>query len=217
MNFVFEQRKTGGDRNFGYLLGDRNAGAAVLVDPSYEPEALVERAAAQGLEVELVVNTHGHADHTNGNERARELTGAPVAAHPDAPRRPDVILEDGDVRTLGDLGLEFLHAPGHADDHLVVHLPDHAVALTGDLLFVGKIGGTADEASARREWESLARIVDRLPDETTIWPGHDYGCRPASTIGLERVTNPFLQCEDFEEFVDLKRRWASFKEEHGLV
>ena len=217
MNFVFEQRKTGGDRNFGYLLGDRNAGAAVLVDPSFEPGALVERAGAQGLEVELIVNTHGHADHTNGNVRARELTGAPLAAHAGAASDPHVPLEDGDTRSLGDLTLEFLHVPGHADDHLLVHVPGHAVALTGDLLFVGKIGGTVGEDAARRELESLDRVVDHLPDETTVWPGHDYGCRPASTIGLERVTNPFLQCEDFEEFMDLKRRWATFKQEHGLV
>ena len=217
MNFVFEQRRTGGDRNFGYLLGDRSSGVAALVDPSYEPETLVERAAAQGLEVELIVNTHGHADHTNGNERARELTGAPLAAHRSAASDPDVPLEDGDARPLGDLTLELLHVPGHADDHLLVHVPEHAVALTGDLLFVGKIGGTATEEAARREMESLERVLDRLPDETTVWPGHDYGCRPASTLGLERATNPFLQCGDFEEFMDLKRRWASFKEEHGLV
>lgn len=217
MNFVFEQRRTGGDRNFGYLLGDRNAGAAVLVDPSYEPEALVERARAQGLEVEMILNTHGHADHTNGNERAHELTGAPVAAHRSAAGNPGVVLEDGDTRTLGDLALEFLHVPGHADDHLLVHLPDHAVALTGDLLFVGKIGGTAGERAAREELESLERVVELLPEETTIWPGHDYGCRPSSTLGLERMTNPFLLCDGVEEFLDLKRRWSTFKTEHGLV
>lgn len=217
MNFVFEQRKTGGDRNFGYLVGDRSAGVAALVDPAFEPDALVDRAEAQRLEVELIVNTHGHADHTNGNERARERTGAPVLAHPDATHDVQATVEDGDTRSLGDLTLEFLHVPGHADDHLLVHLPEHRVALTGDLLFVGKIGGTVGQTAARRELESLERVLEELPDETTVWPGHDYGCRPSSTLGIERVTNPFLQCADLEEFLDLKRRWASFKQEHGLV
>ena len=217
MDFVFEQHRTGGDRNFGYLLGDRSAGVAALVDPAWEPEALVHRAGVQGLEVELVVNTHGHADHTNGNARVRELTDADLLAHRSAGSDPDRPVEDGDAVRLGGLELRFLHVPGHADDHLLVHVPEHRVALTGDLLFVGKIGGTSGERDARRERESLERVLDELPEETTVWPGHDYGCRPASTLRLERATNPFLRCEDFETFLRLKREWAGFKDEHGLV
>ena len=72
-------------------------------------------------------------------------------------------------------------------------------------------------AAALRERDSLDRAVTELPDETTVWPGHDYGCRPSSTIGIERVTNPFLQCRSEEEFLELKRSWASFKKEHGLA
>lgn len=217
MDLVFEQRKTGGDRNFGYLLGDRSAGSAALVDPSHEPDALVRRARAQGLEVELLVNTHGHADHTNGNARVLETTGAELVAHPDAASGPDRPVEDGDSVRLGGLELTFLHVPGHADDHVLVHVPEHDIALTGDLLFVGKIGGTAGERDARLERESLERVVRDLPGSTTVWPGHDYGCRPASTLALEQASNPFLRCGTFEEFYDLKRRWPTFKEEHGLV
>lgn len=217
MRFVFEQIRTGGDRNFGYLLGDRSEGSAAVVDPSYDPEALVRRARAQGLEVDCVVDTHGHDDHTHGNDRVVELTGAPVVAHRSASPAPDVAVGDGDAIELGSLRVEFLHVPGHADDHLLVHVPEHRVALTGDLLFVGKIGGTSGERDARRERESLERVLDELPEETTVWPGHDYGCRPASTLRLERATNPFLRCEDFETFLRLKREWAGFKDEHGLV
>ena len=217
MDFVFEQHRTGGDRNFGYLLGDRSEGVAALVDPAWEPDALVHRAGVQGLEVELIVNTHGHADHTNGNARARELTGADLLAHRSASSGPDRPVDDGDVVELGGLALRFLHVPGHADDHLLVHVPRHDVALTGDLLFVGKIGGTSGEEDARRERASLERVVEELSPETTVWPGHDYGCRPASTLALERATNPFLRCEDFDAFYRLKREWASFKEEHGLT
>lgn len=217
MNFVFEQIRTGGDRNFGYLLGDREAGVAAVVDPGYEPGRLLERADAQGLEIGMILNTHGHADHTAGNEAVREHTVAPLVAHAGAASTPDVPIEDGDTMELGALVLEFLHVPGHAPDHLLVLVPEHRVALTGDLLFVGKIGGTAGEEDARTEYESLERVLRRLPDGTTVWPGHDFGCRPSSTIGLERATNPFLLCEDFDAFLDLKRSWASFKEEHGLM
>src|SRR5687767_15525235 len=82
MTLVFEQIRSGGDRNFGYVLGDRAARQAVLIDPSYSPNTFVARAREQGLEVTHVINTHGHPDHTNGNEEACALTGARLAAHP---------------------------------------------------------------------------------------------------------------------------------------
>jgi hydroxyacylglutathione hydrolase len=217
MDFIFEQIRTGGDRNFGYLIGDRAAGVGALIDPAYDPEAMVERASAQGLEVELIINTHGHPDHTNGNGRAAELTGAPLAAHPLAASRPDVPLKDDQTLELGSLELRFLHVPGHASDHVLIHLPKQRVAITGDLLFVGKIGGTGTDDSARAEYESLKRVLEELPDDTTIWPGHDYGCRAASTIALERLVNPFLRTEDFDAFLKLKRDWADFKATHGLA
>lgn len=217
MNFIFEQIRTGGDRNFGYLLGDRSAGVAALIDPAFSPASLVERASVQDLQVELIVNTHGHDDHTNGNDRAVELTGAPVAAHERAYPRPDIPLKDGQILELGSLKLRILHVPGHADDHVLIHVARFRVAITGDLLFVGKIGGTGTEDDARAEYQSLERVLEELPDDTTIWPGHDYGCRPSSTIALEKAINPFLRCDDFESFRELKRHWPVFKEEHGLV
>ena len=217
MDFIFEQIRIGGDRNFGYLLGDRGTGRAALVDPAFDPDRLVDRAEAQGLDVVLVLNTHGHRDHTNGNDRATARTGAPVAAHSSASPSPDRALEDGEVLELGSVEIRCLHVPGHADDHLLFHLPEQRVAITGDLLFVGKIGGTSTEAAARTEYESLGRVLESLPEETTVWPGHDFGCRPSSTIRLEKAANPFLRCDGFEEFLELKRRWPTFKAEHGLL
>jgi glyoxylase-like metal-dependent hydrolase (beta-lactamase superfamily II) len=216
MRLVFEQIRTGGDRNFGYLLGDRDAGLAILIDPSFSPDTLVERATAQGLEVKLVINTHGHGDHTNGNSRAVKLTGAKLAAHPGVPFALDVPLEDGRVFELGSLRLKILHVPGHTPDHIIVHLAGERVALTGDHLFVGKIGGTSTEADSRTEYESLERTLRELPDDTTIWPGHDYGARPSSTILLEKATNPFLRAAGIQEFLELKRTWADFKARYGL-
>ena len=216
MQFIFEQIRTGGDRNLAYLIGDRHAKAGAVVDPSYDPDGVIERARAQGLAVEYIINTHGHPDHTNGNTRASKLTGAPLAAFRDSPVAPDVPLDDGQELSLGSLNLRFLHVPGHCDDHVLLHLPEQRVALTGDLIFVGKIGGTGSDEQARIEYESLRRVLDVLPDETTIWPGHDYGCRPSSTMALEKATNPFLQAKGIDEFLELKRDWATFKQKHGL-
>src|SRR5215813_3149587 len=94
MQLVFEQIRVGGDRNFGYLLGDRSAKQAVLIDPSYSPDDVVQRAADQGLRVTHIINTHGHPDHTNGNARAVELTGVPIVGHPALPTAPNVSIGD---------------------------------------------------------------------------------------------------------------------------
>jgi len=217
MQLIFEQIRAGGDRNFGYLLGDRDARQGVLIDPSYSPEAFVQRASDQGLRVTHVINTHGHPDHTNGNATAAELTAAPVAAFAGSLLiNPDLDLGDEQELTVGGLRFQFFHLPGHCPDHLVIFEPSWQIAITGDLLFVGKVGGTTNDDDARTEWASLQRLFDRLPDEATVWPGHDYGVRPSSTIGLERATNPFLRCPDLPAFLALKRDWPTVKQQLGL-
>jgi glyoxylase-like metal-dependent hydrolase (beta-lactamase superfamily II) len=214
MRLIFEQLRSGGDRNFGYLLGDREARRGVLIDPSYSPEAFVERARAQALTITHVINTHSHPDHTNGNERALALSGAALAAHPML--HPDVPLEDGGTIDIGELRLTAHHVPGHCVDHVVLYESVHRLLVTGDLLFVGKVGGTQSDADARTEWRSLQRLLTLVPDEATVWPGHDYGVRPSSTIGMEKRTNPFLRCEDEAAFLQLKAEWASVKQRLGL-
>jgi glyoxylase-like metal-dependent hydrolase (beta-lactamase superfamily II) len=213
---VFEQIRAGGDRNFGYLVGDRDAGAAALIDPSYSPDAFVERAREQRLHVTHIINTHGHEDHVNGNARAVELTHAPVAAHPACPVAVDLPLSEGMEIAVGSLRLQFLHVPGHADDHVTVYEPRHQILLTGDLIFVGKVGGTKTDEDARIEWDSLQRVVAAIPPPATVWPGHDYGARPSSTLALERATNPFLRCANLAAFLQMKRNWPAYKKRLGL-
>lgn len=205
VNFIFEQIRVGGDRNFAYLLGDRAAGVAAAIDPAYKPDEVWTRAQAQGVRITQLLNTHGHTDHTNGNAWIESKAGIALSA----PR-------DGDVVEIGSLRLRVMAVPGHADDHLLFWLPDQKIALTGDLLFVGKIGGTGTEEAARQEYDSIQRVLRELPDDTTIWPGHDYGCRPASTIALEKQMNPFLLAPNFAAFLKLKAGWADYKAEMGL-
>jgi len=217
MQLIFEQLRAGGDRNFGYLLGDRDTEQCVLIDPSYSPEVFVQRAKDQGLSVAYVINTHGHPDHTNGNAVAMDLSKAPLAAFGDSLLvSPDVRLNDGQEIAVGGLRLQFVHVPGHCPDHLVIFEPSWRLLITGDLLFVGKVGGTRSDDDATVEWQSLQRVLERFPDDATVWPGHDYGARPSSTIALERATNPFLRCADLAAFLALKGEWPAFRQRLGL-
>ena len=131
MQIIFEQMRVGGDRNFGYLLGDRDKKQAVLIDPSYSPKDMVERATVQGLTVTHVLNTHGHPDHTNGNRDAVELTGAVVAAHTEAPTAPDLELSDEKVIALGEIGLDFHY--NHSDKKTQIKIFNEQLELAKSL------------------------------------------------------------------------------------
>ena len=216
MRLIFEQIRAGGDRNFGYLVGDRTTRQGIVIDPSYSPEAFVGRGRDQGLTITHILNTHGHEDHINGNSTVKEATGARVAAHPESPAQPDVRLTDGYELLVGSLRLQFLHVPGHAADHVTIFETTNQLLISGDLLFVGKVGGTRTDEDARVEWRSLQRVLTSFPDTATVWPGHDYGVRPSSTIALEKQTNPFLLCSDVDAFLRMKTEWPSFKNAHGL-
>ena len=211
---IFEQIAVGGDRNFGYLLGEEESKKALLVDPSYNQEKVLSLVSKHGLEVVYVANTHGHYDHSQLSGQIGEATGAQVVCHKSAASGAQLGVEDGDELAVGSLRVKILHTPGHTVDSICL-LAEQKL-LTGDTLFVGKVGGTDLGAQARAEYESLFGKLLKLDDEVEVWPGHDYGLRPSSTIGEERRENPFLLCRSFEEFVELKRNWTQYKREHGI-
>ena len=205
----------GGDRNFGYLVADTDSKEALIIDPSYSPEKIVRYAQENGYTVKYVFNTHNHYDHTEGNDKIKSLTGKKALLFDDVDSVTGMNVKDNARFFLGTLQVSIIHTPGHTDDSICIYL-DSAL-FTGDTLFVGKVGGTDFEKGARKEYDSLHNKIFILPDETRIFPGHDYGTKPESTIGYERKTNPFLLQSDFKSFVDLKRNWASYKREHGIL
>ncbi len=214
MTLQVEQFRTGGDRNFGYLCIDAAAGEAFAVDPSNSPELLADAALRRGLRVRYAFSTHGHQDHCNGNEAFGRLTGVTVLLF--GGRSPEVGLELADNVELpfGEGSVRVIHTPGHTADSMCLLAGD--ALFTGDTLFVGKVGGTWSDEDSRLEYRSLHERLLTLPETTRVFPGHDYGKAPVSSIGHEKLTNPFLLQPDVEAFISLKRNWAAYKKAHGI-
>ncbi len=212
---LVRQIQTGGDRNFAYLVGDEATRRAAVVDPSYTPSAVVQAAQENGLTIVRAFCTHDHHDHTNGNVEFERLTGVRPLLFGDTDPETGRTVEDGASFPLGELTIRILHTPGHTADSICIHIGD--AVFTGDTLFVGKVGGTDLGDGARAEYDSLHGKLMALPGETRVFPGHDVGVEPESTIQHERETNPFLLRPDVDSFIDLKRNWAAYKEEHGIA
>jgi len=213
---IFEQIPVEGDRNFAYLIGDESTREAAIIDPSYAPERTLEHAARHGLTVRYVISTHSHPDHVVGNPHVVERTKASEVLHESSPHPSKVRVKDNEELTVGSIKLRFFHTPGHIPDHLCV-LADGKL-LTGDILFVGKVGGTGGHfvnSDPKQQWQSLQRLM-KLDPKIEVWPGHDYGVAPSSTIGHEAATNPFLLCKTLDDFLYLKDHWAEYKKEHNI-
>ncbi len=189
-------------KNFAYLICCPKTGDAMAVDPSFGAAALLSEVERRGVHLQLVLNTHGHHDHLVGNKAVLAATGARLAAHPQAVAEADLLLDEGSIVTLGDTAIEVLYTPGHHPGHICLHLP--GALLTGDTLFVTRVG-RADLAGSDPAalYHSLLRLAG-FPGETLVYPGHDYGPQPVSTIAYERQHNPFLRCKDLESFLRLR-------------
>ena len=212
---IFEQIAIGLDRNFAYLVADPHSKKALVVDPAHSREKILDLISARQLELLYVVNTHGHYDHAQLSDQIASETAAIVVAHKSSAKHNQLPVDDGHVLELGSFQAKIIHTPGHTPDSICL-LIDNKKLITGDTLFVGKVGGTNTADSAQAEYHSLSSKLLSLPDEIEVWPGHDYGTTPTSTIGRERRENPFLLCKDFEAFADLKRNWTQYKREHGI-
>ena len=211
---IFQQIRAGGDRNFGYLIGDEETGEAAVIDPSYSPKEFLRVAKKQNLKIIYVIGTHAHGDHTSGIAALKKKTGAKIVMHTSSPDNVDIRVADGDTLKLGNLELKVIHTPGHTPDGICILAGDMLV--TGDTLFVGKVGGTSTDEAARIEYDSLFNKLMKLDDAIEVYPGHDYGIAPTSTIGHERQTNPFLLRKDLKDFNWLKDNWLAYKQKHGI-
>ncbi len=194
-----------------YIIGCPNTKKAIIIDPAGSEDALARAVEDEGLDLIAIVNTHGHPDHTCGNARMKELTGAPVLMHradDELFRRPEIVamfrawgfdaappadgyLEDGQELEVGDLSFKVIHTPGHSPGSVCLY--GHGYLVTGDTLFIDGVGRTdLPGGSYETLKESIRTRIFPLPDDTIILPGHDYGPKPVDTLGNQKRSNPFL-------------------------
>ncbi len=187
---------------YTYVVFDQTTRDAVIIDPVDEQ---LERDLAvlrqYGLKLLWTVETHAHADHITSAGQLAEHTGAQTVA-PSACgiTTAAVQLEDGSVLRFGNEELKALHTPGHTSGSMCYRWRDHV--FTGDTLLISGCGRTDFQSgSAEAMYHSLTQVLFKLPDATTVWPGHDYHGHTHSTIGAERASNPRVAGKTLEEFV----------------
>ena len=173
----------------------------MAIDPGAEAERIMCAADRENLKIVKIVNTHGHGDHTAGNPSLKTLTGAKIYIHElDADRYPeaDVLLKDGMTMQLGEITFDIIHTPGHTPGGICLYTRGNL--FTGDTLFVGDSGRTDLPGGHRPTLEESIRHLMKLPDDTVIWPGHDYGPRTSSTIHWEKRNN--VNANEYGYFVN---------------
>ena len=192
------------------ILGDEESREAIVIDPGDEVGRIQRRLTELGLQVKQILLTHGHIDHAGGAFKLKRLTGAPVFLNendlsllktmgeqaawmgitPPEVGLPDEGLQDGRIVGLERYPAQVLYTPGHTQGSVCLHFAPLKLLVAGDTLFAGSIGRTdLPGGDFSQIIDSLHSRLLTLPDETQVLPGHG----PATTIGEERNSNPFLQ------------------------
>ncbi len=199
-DLVFEQLNPEACRT--YFVGSPSTREAALVDPVLgATEEYLKFLEKGGWRLRYVIDTHTHADHLSGGRLLSERTSAEYAMHRKAgTKHASLRLSDGATLPLGGAVLEVIETPGHTKDSITLKLPGRL--LTGDFLFIGGAGRTdLPGGDPGEHWESLARVIPTLDENTVIYPGHDYQGRKDSVLREEKRANVNLKPRGREEYV----------------
>ncbi|HEX8580865.1 MAG TPA: MBL fold metallo-hydrolase [Acidimicrobiales bacterium] len=220
-DFARSDQVAGAMVNFVYAVGDRSTGEAVLVDPAYAVGELVDLVEADGLSVVGALVTHYHPDHAGGNLMGHAVEGAAellercqVPVHVQADEAPwvrrvtglgdaDLVAHtSGDVVTVGRVPITLLHTPGHTPGSQCFLLDGKLLA--GDTLFLQGCGRTdLPGGDPAQLYESLTTRLARVPDDTVLYPGHQYSPQPSAPMGATRRTNMVLRPASLEQWLAL--------------
>lgn len=196
---IFQQIKVGNMENFAYIIADSKTKEAAIADPGWDADILLDFCDNNKLKIKRIMLTHTHYDHINDVNYIFRKTNAEVYVHyleSEVIRKINnkikiVELNNGDKFTVGNIGIEVMHTPGHSPGSSCFIF--NGKILTGDTLFVGTIGRTdLPGGNPKVMAESLKRLK-KLDDNLEVYPGHDYGDKPFSTIADEKKTNFYMK------------------------
>ncbi len=194
------QLEVGDMQNFTYILEDEETSEAIVIDPSWDLQDVLQTIKRNNLKVKYIVNTHNHFDHTIGNDALVKATAAKIIQHKDSTLKHDIAVSDGDKIKFGKSELTVFHTPGHSKDSMC--LVGNGKIFSGDTLFVGNCGRVdLPGGSAKELYHSLFDVISKMDDTLELYTGHNYGRWSTSTIGMEKKTNFVLQPRTEEEFV----------------
>ena len=198
-------------QNFSYVIGDEHSKEAAVVDAGWEVDKLIEISNKESLKIKKIILTHSHYDHAQKVNELFDKTNAAVCFHKgEFENLKDMLrnesmkimkLDDNDEIKVGQIKIKIIHTPGHTQGEICLLVGNKLI--TGDTLFVNAIGRT-DLAGrdAIKLFESLEKLK-KLNDDVEVYPGHDYGEIPFSTIGNEKKNNLYFKCESKEQFLNL--------------
>lgn len=203
---ILKQMAVGPMGNFIYFLGDAQSKEIAVVDPAWDVDYLCNEAEKNGYKIAVVLLTHGHPDHVNGLKTilARHDVPACISRHEAfflKPKHKNITeIDDRQNVKIGRLEIQCLLTPGHTPGCQCLLYKN--VLISGDTLFIDGCGRCDLPGSDPQQmYHSLYNVISRLPDDTVIYPGHNYGPVPSATLGSQKKTNPYLTCAGIEEFL----------------
>lgn len=205
---IFQQYFDEDTYTFTYLIADEKSGNAALIDTvDTEVEFYLAKIAEMDLKLKYVLDTHTHADHVSANGKLRELTACTtLIGQQSLSTCIDHTFKNGDLISLGAIHIQVIHTPGHTDDSFSFYIEndEQGYLFTGDTLLINGSGRTDfQNGSAADQYESLFNKLLKYPDDTYVYPGHDYNGKKVSTVGDEKQNNPRLQVSGKEAYIQL--------------
>lgn len=196
------QVPVGNMQNFTYIVEDETTSEGIIIDPSWELDEIMRVVQKNNIKVKYIVNTHHHFDHTIGNDTIKNETGAPILQYKTSTIKHDLEVSDGDIIKFGDSELAVVHTPGHSKDSMC--LVGDGKIFSGDTLFVGACGRVdLPGGDVKEMYHSLVNILRKMDDNLVMYPGHNYGSTPTSTMGAQKKMNFVMQPRTEAEFLEI--------------